>query len=142
MRGYQSYNTRRPVIEMPERIFAALTYLTSGLIGFIWLVVSHLQHRSLSGFAKYNIFQSLLLSILIYVAGILLNIVVSIASIIPFFGALVINIVYYFSQMPLLFNRSLIELAIFATYIYLAVFAFNGKCGRLPYISDMVRQMG
>jgi hypothetical protein len=64
-------------------------------------------------------------------------------QIIPFFGALVMNIVYYLVQypLPLTGGQSLIGLALIILYGYLAFFAFTGRYGRVPYVSDMVRQM-
>jgi len=143
MRGYKGIRPKRPNIDIYERIFSGLTYLTSGMAGFVWLIVAHFQGKSLSPFARFNIFQSIFLSILIYVAGILLNILASIAQIIPFFGTLVMNIVYYLVQYPLPLSggQSIIGLALIFLHVYLAFYAFTGRFGRIPLVSDMVKQM-
>jgi len=143
MRGYKDSRPKRPNIDMPERILSSLTYLTSGMVGFVWLIVVHLQGKSLSPFARFHIFQSIFLSILIYVASILLNILASVVQIIPFFGTLVMNIVYYLVQypLPLAGGQSIIGLAFILLYGYLAFYAFTGRFGRVPWVSDMVKQM-
>jgi hypothetical protein len=141
MRGYREFKPQKQYIDMPERILSALSYLTSGMVGFVWLIVTHLRGKSLSSFARFNIFQSILLSIIIYVAGILLNILASVVQIIPFFGTLVMNIVYYLVQYPIIAGNSLIGLVLIGLYLYLAFYAFTGRYGKVPYISDMVRQM-
>ena len=143
MRGYREFKSKKQYIDMPDRVLSCLSYLTSGMAGFIWLIVAHLRGKSLSSFARYHIFQSILLSVIIYLVSILLNILASIVQIIPFFGALVMNIVYYLVQypLPLTGGQSLIGLALIILYGYLAFFAFTGRYGRVPYVSDMVKQM-
>lgn len=139
--GFKQYKLNKPSIDMTERVLSAFSYLTSGTVGFIWLVVIHIQGKQLSSFAKYNVFQSIFLSILIYIAGILLNICISVMQIIPFVGILVANIVYYLNQFPLLLGFSLIQFSIIAVFSYLAFCSFVGKYGRIPWVSDMVSQM-
>ena len=143
MRGYKEFKPKKQYINTPDKIFSGLSYLTSGMVGFIWLIVVHLQGKSLSPFARYNIFQSNLLTILILLACILLNSLSSVVKIIPFFGNLVMNIVYYLVQypLPLTGGQSLVGLALIILYGYLAFFAFTGRCGRVPWVSDMVKQM-
>lgn len=143
MRGYRSINPKKKYIDMPDRILSCLSYLTSGMVGFLWLIISHLQGKSLSPFARYNVFQSIFLSIIIYVAGLLLNILASIVQIIPFIGAFVINIVYYLVQypLPLTGGQSLIGIGLIILYGYLAFYALTGRFGKIPWISDMVKQM-
>lgn len=142
MRGYQSYRPKKQYIDMPERFLSAGSYLTSGLVGFVWLIIAHLKRQQLSSFAKYNIFQSILLSIIVYLASILLNIIGSVMSIIPFLGTLVVNIIYYLIQYPLIGSYSPVQIVLIGTYIYLAIFALTGRRGQIPYVSDMVKQMG
>jgi len=141
MTNYRSNKNYKINIESSEKIICALTYLTTGLVGFIWLIFAHVKKRHISSFAKYNIFQSLFISIILYIAKILLGIIVSVAQIIPILGSLVINIVYYLAQYPVFMNFSLIETVMIAVYFYLAYFAFMGKYPRLPVISDWVKQM-
>lgn len=143
MRGYQEYRPKKQNSDFPDRLFSCLSYLTSGLAGFIWLIVVHLQGKSLSSFARYHIFQSILLSIIIYVASVLLNILASVVQVLPFIGSFVINIVYYLVQypLPLTGGQSLVGLALMVLYLYLAFYALTGKYGKVPYISNWVRQM-
>ncbi len=141
MSNYRGFKNSRNYADMSEKVLSALSYLTSGLIGFIWLVVSHIRKKPLSSFAKYHIFQALFLSILLYVTNILLNIIISVIQIIPFLGAFITNIVYYLVQYPLIINYSIVQFGLIVIYIYLASFAFMGKQGRLPVVSDMIKQM-
>ncbi len=143
MRPNREFRHKKPSVEMSDRILSSLTYLTSGLTGFVWLIIVHVQGKSLSPFARYHIFQSIFLSILIYVASLILNILSSIVQIIPFLGALVMNIVYYLVQypLPLMGGQSLIGLLLLLLTLYLAVFAFKGLYGKIPWVSNIVRQM-
>ncbi|MEI8388860.1 MAG: hypothetical protein WCG23_03135 [bacterium] len=143
MSGYKGSIPKKQYIDMPERILSSLSYLTSGMVGFVWLIITHLRGKSLSSFARFHIFQSIFLSIIIYVASILLNIIASVVQIIPFFGTLVMNIIYYLVQYPLPLpgGQSIVGLALIIFYFYLAFYAFTGRYGRIPWISDMVKQM-
>lgn len=141
MIDYKGYKNPRHRTELIERIISTFSYVTSGMVGFVWLIAVNLQKKSLSSFAKYHIYQSIFISILLYVINILLNIIVSVAQIIPFIGVLVTNIVYYLVQYPIIFKYSLVHSTLIITYFYLAYNALLGKYSRLPVISDMVRQM-
>ena len=141
MNNYRGARNFRNPLDITQRVLSALSYLTSGMAGFIWLVVAHLRKIPVTSFAKYHIFQSLFLSLILYIANIALSIIISVAQIIPFIGALITNLAYYLLQYPLIFGYSLLHSILIVFYIYLASFALMGKVGRIPVISDWVKQM-
>ncbi|OGI04214.1 MAG: hypothetical protein A2Y25_08915 [Candidatus Melainabacteria bacterium GWF2_37_15] len=126
---------------MKDRIISSLSYLTSGLVGFIWLIVSHIRHDRLSAFTRFHIFQSIFIFILIYVVGLVLNILLAIVKIMPIIGPLTVNIAYFLKDFPLILGFSIINFAIVALSVYLAFSAFMGRYGEVPGVSDTVRKM-
>ncbi len=141
MRNYRGYRAFGSQIDLTDKIFSALSCLTYGLTGFIWIIVSHIKGQSLSTFARFHIFQSILVFIGIYVIGLILNIFLGFAQIIPFIGPLVVNLVYYVTGYPLIFGLPLNTFLIQALVIYMAVFAFMGKYSEVPGVSDHIKRM-
>ncbi len=133
MSGYSS----KPF--MIERIVAALSYITMGFAGFIWLILGIFTKAQLRPFMQYHIFQSIFISIayflLCYILGFLLNIL----SFIPFVNWLVAQTTFLFNA-PLIGPYSLIQIVIYAIILYLAVTSFMGQYSRIPWISDIIDQ--
>ena len=113
---------------MIERIIAALTYLTMGMVGFIWLIAGLFTKARLKPFLQYHIFQSIFI-------GWLSNLL----SFIPIINRLVAQITFLLN-MPLIFDYSLLQAVIYAILIYLAVTAFMGKYSYIPWVSDIIDQ--
>lgn len=68
---------------MIERIVAALSYLTAGMIGFIWLILGVLTKSSLRPFMKYHIFQSIFLSMAYFLLLVIIEQVAIVINFIP-----------------------------------------------------------
>lgn len=120
-----------------ERIVCTLTYPTTGLIGFIWLLLGLFTKSELSTFTKYHIYQSIFLSIGYMLLSWVVGFVSNILSYIPFINKLVANITFYFN-MPILLGFSLLQIVVYGTLTYLAIFAFLGKYSYLPYVSEIM----
>ena len=133
MSGYSS----KPF--MIERIVAALSYITMGFAGFIWLILGIFTKAQLRPFMQYHIFQSIFISIayflLCYILGFLLNIL----SFIPFVNWLVAQTTFLFNA-PLIGPYSLIQVIVYAIILYLAATSFMGQYSRIPWISDIIDQ--
>ena len=124
---------------MIERIVAALSYLTMGMAGFIWLILGLLTKARLRPFMQYHIFQSIFISIALILIQMLLGILINIISIVPFVNTLVLNIVMLLN-MPLLFNLSIIQMLVSLLIAYLGITAFFGFYSYIPYVSEIISQ--
>lgn len=132
---YRDDNNSQPF--MIERIVAALSYLTMGFVGFVWLIIGLFTKTRLTKFLQYHIFQSIFISIAYVLLSMFLGFVVNILSLIPFINKIVAQLTF-FLNMPLLFGYSLIQAFIYALMIYLAITSFAGKYSYLPYISNII----
>lgn len=129
----------REMPDMIERVVASLSYLTMGMAGFIWLIVSLFTNARLKPFLQYHIFQSIFISLGFTVLSLFIGFVSNILSFIPLINKLVAQIGFLLN-MPLLFGYSLIQIVIYSVLIYLAGTSFLGKYSYIPWISDIIGQ--
>ncbi len=134
---YSYNNSENPY--MIERIVAALTYPTMGMIGFIWLILGLITKARPRAFTLYHIYQSIFLSIAYVVLSLLIGIVVNILSYVPLINKLVAQIVFW-TNAPIFFGYSIIQTIIYAIILYLAVFAFMGRYSYFPWVSEIIKE--
>ena len=124
---------------MIERIVAALTYLTMGMVGFIWLIIGLFTKARLKPFLQYHIFQSIFISLCFALLSILIGWLSNLLSFIPVINQIVAQITFWLN-MPLIFDYSLIQALIYLFLIYLAITSFIGKYSYIPWVSDIIDQ--
>lgn len=120
-----------------ERIVAALSYITMGMAGFIWLIIGLFTQARLKPFLQYHIFQSIFLSLAFVVISMFIGWASNLLSFIPLINKLVAQISFLLN-MPFLFNYSVIQIGIYGFLIYLAFTSFMGKYSYIPWISDII----
>lgn len=124
---------------MIEKIVAALSYLTMGMVGFIWLLIGLFTKARLKTFLQFHIFQSIFISLAFAVISILVGWLSNLFSIIPFINKVVAQITFLLN-MPLLFSYSFIQIILYSFIFYLAIQAFRGKYSYIPWISEIIGQ--
>ncbi len=123
---------------MIERIVSALSYLTSGFIGFIWLLLGIFTKSNVRPFLKYHIFQSIFLSIAYFLACQLFGMLASVVNFIPVLRT-VISMILFPIMMPLIFGFSILQILIYTFIFYLTVTSFMGRYSYIPWISDIIK---
>src|SRR5574344_60658 len=83
---------------MIEKIIAALSYLTMGLVGFVWLLIAFFNKTGIKPFLRYHIFQSIFLSIAYFLLCQFVGLIMNVLSFIPFIGALLLQIMIYLNM--------------------------------------------
>lgn len=121
-----------------EKLISALSYLTMGFVGFIYLVIIILTKKNLKPFLKYHIFQSIFISIGYYLLTIFVGLVCNILLFIPIINKLTTMILYY-ATINIVFGCSIIGLCIYAILFYLVITSFQGKYSYLPWVSDIIK---
>lgn len=121
-----------------ERIIAALTYITFGFVGFIWLLIALFTKNNLRQFLKYHIFQSIFIAIAYFLLGALLGFVMNILSLVPFVNQLVLQFTFYLNA-PIILGFSMIQIAVNFVIFYLVVTSLQGQYSYLPWISDIIK---
>jgi len=136
---YQPIN--RPQSSGPmliERLVAAGSYITMGLIGFVWLLIGILTKNTLKPYLQYHIFQSIFISFAYFVLCIIAGLLLNGLSIIPLVNQVVMQITL-FLNMPLIFSFSLIQVTIYAVIIYLVATSIQGQYSYLPWVSNIIK---
>ena len=83
-----------------ERLIAALSYLTMGMVGFVWLIIGLFTNARLKPFLQYHIFQSIFISLGFAVLSILVGWVSNLLSVIPFINKVVAQINFLLNSFP------------------------------------------
>ena len=121
-----------------EKIIAALSYVTFGLVGFVWLLIGIFTKNNLRPFLKYHIFQSIFISFAYMIISLFLGLIMNILSIIPLVNQLVLQFTFYLNA-PILLGFSLIQALVYAVIFYLVLTSFQGKYSYLPWVSDIIK---
>ncbi|MEI7474306.1 MAG: hypothetical protein WCK67_05955 [bacterium] len=149
----RNYNNRfSNSVDIKDRIFSIITYLTMGTFGFIWLIISHVRGTNISNYLRFNITQSIFISVALYLLNIILSFlvgliefIIKIIDIIPFIGNFIagfLNIIMSFTLNFGIFNYSIFELLFIVLNFYFIFMSVVGKYPELPYVSDkIVRRM-
>lgn len=120
-----------------ERIIAALTYITMGMAGFIWLIICAVTKSNLRSFLKYHIFQSFFLVMAAFLINVFVGFIVSILGVIPFINMLVYKLLFFFTA-PMVFGYSIVNFGILVIMAYLVLTALQGKYSYVPWISNII----
>lgn len=120
-----------------DRFISCLSYLTAGWAGLIYFVVLYFKKRTPSYFVRFNVFQSIFISLLYFVLAMALGLVFQYLSYVPFINYLVSQISYIFNR-PILFDYSVIQIVVFSVVIYTSIFSLLGRYPRLYWISKII----
>ena len=131
--------TNKYNISIFERVISVLSYLTGGFVGFVYAIGIFIMKRRLTAFLRYNILQSILVSFLIYVLSLVIGLIFSILSHIPFIQILV-SWIYLIFNKSFIGSYSIIQIFIFGLYLYMAGLAFVGRYPRVYMISYIVKR--
>lgn len=122
-----------------ERLVVSLSYLTMGFIGFIWLILGAFTKSQSSDFVRYHIFQSIFISILLFILNVLFGIINDVLSVIPFIKVLTQQI-YYLFNAPMFMNYSIIQMVMYLFIAYLMITSALGIYTYVPFVSDIISQ--
>lgn len=123
-----------------ERIISALSYLTAGMAGFIWLIIAAIFKKSIRSFLMYHIMQSIFISIAYYIFIELYKLIYIAFAKIPIINSLLFLLnSMLMSPIPFLFGLSLLQAITTAVIIYLVLTSFMGLYSYIPWISNIIK---
>lgn len=128
-----NYNSPAPI----ERVIAALTYLNC-LIGLVWLIIAAVFKKGIRPFLQYHIFQSIFLAFAFFIISSGLNVLIRLINYIPFINKIA-GVLIFYSNVPLLFGFSIINVVILIVITYLAFGALMGRYSYFPWVSDIIK---
>lgn len=140
-----SHNFQHNVLPI-EKIISAFSYITMGIVGFLWIIIAHLMKKRLKYFLMYNIVQSMFIAIFLAIFKLIIDIFLSIISLIPFidFVAAIINILISFKILTIPFlhmSFTIIELFIYSLLIYLIWGISIGRIFYVPFLTGIMQKV-
>lgn len=144
--NYRNIKSANNFVDFTDRLFSVITYLTMGTFGFVWMIICHLRGTRISNYLRFNILQSIFISISLYLLDIIFRFfieivlfIVKIIAIIPLIGsflAVLINSIISFTMNFGIFNYSIPQI-IYIVYMFYVVFmSLTGRYPELPYVSN------
>ncbi len=118
-----------------ERLIAGLWYVTFGMVGLIYLIVTGKQNQS--NYMQFNFLQSILLGLLTIVLGYSIT---AIANLLGGTVGLVSSGAANVVTTPFGLLSLLIQGLSYILMLYGAIWAFLGKEAEIPFISKLVRR--
>ncbi len=131
------YSQNEPLLI--EKIIASLSYVTSGFVGFFWLLLGIFTKNTVRPYLKYHIFQSIFISIAFFLLSAFLGLVMNILSVIPGINQIVLQFTFYLNA-PIILGISVIQTFMFSLIIYLVFTSFQGQYSYIPWISDIIKE--
>ena len=129
-----------------EKIISILSYISMGIIGFLWIIFAYKCKRKLKFFLMYNICQSMVISIFLVILKTLVQLIFIIFSKIPFLDPvagilnLIISVkIIRFSQFGLSF--SIVQLLLFLLFLYLIIGICFSKMLYVPILTKFMQKV-
>lgn len=120
-----------------DRFISCLSYVTVGWLGLIYCIICFIRKKSVSRFVRYNVFQAIFISLLYFVASMVLGFIADLLMHIPFVGTLV-SWIYLFFNYSIIGGYSIIQILICGLFLYMALFSILGMYPRIYWISSRV----
>ena len=129
-----------------EKIISVLSYITMGIIGLIWVLLAVLSKRKLKYFMMYNIAQSMIISMLLFLFNLLFGLICVIFSKIPILDIIagLLNFIISVKIIvinPLHMSFSAIQLIVFIFTIYIIVGVVLGKIFYVPWLTNVMQKV-
>ena len=128
---------RKSEYSITDRLVSAVSYVTMGWGGLVWLIIMAFKRANLSRFVRYNILQSIFVSFLYFILAFLIGVIFNLLSYVPFLNILIAKIVLFFNS-EILFHYSIIQILIIGIILYMTLVSFNGKYPRLYMVSSLI----
>ena len=138
----QNNNTIHPI----EKIISVLSYISMGLIGFIWLIIAYFLKMKTRPFLMYNITQSIIISLIFALFKLLINIILSIIALVPFldFVVALLNLIISLKVISVSFMHlsfSIFEFLVFILLCYIIAGVCMGKIFYIPKLTKLMQKI-
>ena len=126
--------------DIKEKIGSAITYMTLGIWGLIWLLMSRTPAYYQKDFVRFHCFQSIFIGILYMFlpqgVGILFTLIMQILSLLHTPLSVIQLLDSTLNALQHLLNVGLLMLI-----VYCVIFCLYGKYTNIPWISQMINRM-
>ncbi len=120
-----------------DRLVSSVSYITAGWGGLIVMIILYFRRKNPSRFVRFNVFQSIFISLLYFVLAMGFGLIMKFLSYIPFINYLVAQIGFFFNR-PILLEYSLIQVFTIGLILYMALTSLFGKYPRIYWVSRII----
>lgn len=124
-------------VKVSDRIISFLTYISAGWIGFIYCIILYIGKKNPSHFLRYNVFQSIFISLLYFVLASIIGFVSNLLLHIPILNTIVSWFILLLNK-PVFLQYSIIQIATLILIFYLSILSLLGKYPRIFWISKII----
>lgn len=128
---------KRRTVGWLDRIISVLSYVSAGWFGMIYFVILYFRKKMPSKFLRYNIFQSIFISLLFFVLSFGFGLLLKFLSYIPFLNYVVATITFQFNR-PVFLQYSLIQVFIIGLTLYMSLICLRGRLPRVYWVSKII----
>ncbi len=133
-------------VNLLEKIISVLTYITMGIVGLIWIIIAHLNKKSLKYFLMYNITQSMVIAIILAILNLSLNLVLSILGFIPVLSyiAAIFNYIISVKMIRIYglgWSFTIFELLVFILLAYIISGVIVGRIFYIPGLTSVMQKL-
>ncbi len=124
-------------VSVGDRLISCASYLTAGWAGLIFCVIFYFRKKHLSRFLRFNVFQSIFISLLYFVLAMGLGLICELLSKVPFINVAV-SFVYFLLSRPIILDYSIVQILVLGLVVYMSLFSLLGKYPRVYWISKII----
>lgn len=126
--------------DIKEKIGAAIAYLTFGIWGLVWLLISRKTYYDQKDFVRFHCFQSIFIGILFMFIpqglAIFFSLMTQLLAIVPRTGFIINSIHAIHGIFQSIFHYGSLVLI-----LYCVIFCLYGRYTNIPWISQMINRM-
>ena len=120
-----------------DRIVSAVSYVTMGWGGLIWLIIMAFKRANLSRFVRFNILQSIFMAFLYFILAFCVGLIFNLLSYIPFINLLTAQIVLFLNK-EFIFHYSIVQIFVTGIVLYMTLYSALGKYPRIYIVSNLI----
>ena len=124
-------------VSISDRIFSALSYVSMGWIGFLYCIFLIFNKKRISYFLKFNVFQTVFMSILFFILSVVFGYTFKLLSMVPFVQ-IIISWIQLLLFKPMIFQYSLLQAFLLGIIGYGFIYSILGKFPRIYWISKII----
>ena len=120
-----------------EKFIAATSYIFP-MAGFVVIILAALMKKDMKPFLKYHIYQSIFISILVFLVIYGLQFAMNLISYIPIIKNIV-SMITFMLNTPILLGFSVVTFGYFVFILYLIIGVLKGSDSYVPWVSDIIK---
>ncbi len=128
-----------------EKIMSIISYFTMGIFGLILCIISRLTRRRLRYFLMYNVKQSIIIGVILFLFGISVQLIFYLISLISFLDFIValLNLILFFKIITfssLGMSFSFFEICVISLLLYICTGVCLSKIYNVPYLTKLTQK--